>query len=77
MFPPLWSEVGTAASGTRHLMGVLGRRNDFPTPKPVDLVEKIIRISTNPNDVILDSFAGSGTTAEAVLRFGVEDARET
>ena len=69
----IWSEVGTAAYGTRELMGILGRRNDFPTPKPVSLIEKIVKMSTGPRDVILDSFAGSGTTAQAVLKLNAED----
>jgi adenine-specific DNA-methyltransferase len=39
----------------------------FQTPKPTKFIEKIIQISTNDNDIILDSFAGSGTTAHSVL----------
>lgn len=39
----------------------------FDTPKPSSLIERIIRISTGDDSVILDSFAGSGTTAHAVL----------
>ena len=69
----IWSDVGTAANGTRELMSILGRRNDFPTPKPVSLIERIVKISTGPDDIILDSFAGSGTTAQAVLQLNAED----
>ena len=49
--------------------------SDFPfdTPKPSRLVEKIIKLSTNHNDIILDSFAGSGTTAHAVLNLNKQD----
>lgn len=39
----------------------------FPTPKPVPLLEKIFQIATNPGDLVLDSFAGSGTTGHAVI----------
>ncbi len=48
---------------------------DFPfeTPKPVELIKRIITLSTNKNDIILDSFAGSGTTAHAVLELNKED----
>lgn len=42
----------------------------FDTPKPSRLIERILRIATDPNDTILDSFAGSGTTAHAVLKMG-------
>ena len=40
---------------------------EFKTPKPVRLLSKIFRIATKPDSLILDSFAGSGTTAQAVL----------
>lgn len=46
---------------------------DFQTPKPPTLVEKIIQIGAKKNDIILDSFAGSGTTAHAVLNLNKED----
>ncbi|MEC5158867.1 site-specific DNA-methyltransferase [Chryseobacterium sp. MP_3.2] len=47
--------------------------NVFDTPKPSKLIEKIIQIGTNENDIILDSFAGSGTTAHGVLNLNKED----
>ncbi|PKP08648.1 MAG: type III restriction endonuclease subunit M [Bacteroidetes bacterium HGW-Bacteroidetes-4] len=46
---------------------------DFTTPKPTKLIDKIINISTNKNSLILDSFAGSGTTAHAVLKLNKQD----
>jgi site-specific DNA-methyltransferase (adenine-specific)/adenine-specific DNA-methyltransferase len=42
--------------------------DDFATPKPSLLVERILQIATNPGDLVLDSFAGSGTTGHAVLK---------
>lgn len=45
----------------------------FDTPKPPRLIEKIIKITANNNDIILDSFAGSGTTAHAVLNLNNQD----
>ncbi|MDR0564101.1 MAG: site-specific DNA-methyltransferase, partial [Azoarcus sp.] len=45
----------------------------FDTPKPVRLIERIIQLATQPNDLILDSFAGSGTTAHAVLKQNAKD----
>jgi len=47
--------------------------NPFDTPKPTKLLERIIQIATGPNDIILDSFAGSGTTAHAVLNLNKQD----
>lgn len=46
---------------------------DFTTPKPVTLLQRIIDLSTNKDDIILDSFAGSGTTAHAVLNLNKQD----
>ena len=40
----------------------------FQNPKPVRLIQRIVELSTSEGDLVLDSFAGSGTTAEAVLR---------
>ena len=45
----------------------------FNTPKPSTLIEQILQISTNSNSIILDSFAGSGTTAHAVLNLNKQD----
>lgn len=45
----------------------------FSTPKPVRLIERILRIATQPDDIVLDFFAGSGTTAHAVLKLNAED----
>ena len=69
----IWSDVGTATEGTKELISIFGRGHLFPTPKPTDLIEKIIRVSTDKDDIILDSFAGSGTTAHAVLALNKED----
>ena len=69
----IWSDVGTATEGTKELIAIFGRGHLFSTPKPTDLIEKIIRVSTDKNDIILDSFAGSGTTAHAVLSLNKAD----
>jgi adenine-specific DNA-methyltransferase len=45
----------------------------FDTPKPTGLIERILEIGTNMNSVVLDSFAGSGTTAHAVLNLNKSD----
>ncbi len=45
----------------------------FDTPKPARLLKRIIQITSNENDIILDSFAGSGTTAQAILELNKED----
>ena len=48
-------------------------KNDFPQPKSVDYIQEIIRTITNKDSIILDSFAGSGTTAHAVLNLNKQD----
>lgn len=45
----------------------------FSTPKPLRLIERILRIATKPGDMVLDFFAGSGTTAHAVMKLNAED----
>lgn len=45
----------------------------FDTPKPVGLLERCLRISTGKNDIILDFFSGSATTAHAVMQLNAED----
>jgi adenine-specific DNA-methyltransferase len=45
----------------------------FATPKPVRLLEKILRIATQPDSIVLDSFSGAGTTAQAVLALNKKD----
>ena len=47
--------------------------NIFDTPKPLKLLKYILKLSTSENDIILDSFAGSGTTAQAVIEQNKED----
>ena len=65
-----YGDVGHTQSATRTLkkMGIL-----FPTPKPHTLIEKVLRIGTAKNAIVLDSFAGSGTTAHAVLELNKQD----
>ena len=50
-------------------IGIFG----FATPKPSKLIERVLQIATAPDSIILDSFAGSGTTAHAVLNMNASD----
>ena len=74
----LASVGGTTDEGTRTLQDVSEGSIAFSNPKPVTLVSKMIEISegiwgSDKNSIILDSFAGSGTTAHAVLALNKED----
>ncbi len=58
----MYDEVGSTQDAKKEVK-VLMPEDPFATPKPERLIEKILRISTNENDIVLDSFLGSGTTA--------------
>lgn len=58
---------GTAESGKSTLNKIIGMGHGFDTVKPTGLVEYLIGICTKENDIVLDSFAGTGTTGHAVL----------
>jgi adenine-specific DNA-methyltransferase len=64
--------VGLNSEGTKILQDIFGNRI-FDYPKPISLVQNLISQLTDENDVVLDSFAGSGTTAHAVLNLNKED----
>ena len=66
-------EVGNTDEAKKEIYNILGKKVEFGTPKPVRLLERILRIATNPGDLILDSFAGTATTAHAVLNLNAED----
>lgn len=68
--PQFYTEKGQIAFG--NIFSGLNK-NDFPQPKSVDLIKEILLTSTEKNDIILDSFAGSGTTAHAVLNLNKQD----
>lgn len=57
------ADVGTNDDAKRHLLELFPEHPVFDTPKPEELLERIIHIATNPGDMVVDLFAGSGTTA--------------
>lgn len=61
-------EVGHTDEARKEIQGLFKTQTAFDTPKPTRLVERLLQIATNPGDLILDSFAGSGTTGHAVLK---------
>ena len=64
---------GTATEGTKLLQKIFGDKNIFDFPKPTRLIEKILRLATDKNSLVLDAFAGSGTTAHAVINLNAQD----
>lgn len=71
-----WAEVGSTRHAKQELSGVMagGASSDlFITPKPTKLIERVMQISADSTSLILDSFAGSGTTGHAVLQMNKAD----
>ncbi len=66
-------DVGTTRDANKTLKQIFENDLPFDTPKPVALIERILQIATDKNSIILDSFAGSGTTAHAVLNLNKQD----
>lgn len=71
----LWpyEEVGHTDEAKKEIATILGDKKLFDTPKPTRLIKRILQIATDKNSIILDSFAGSGTTGQAVLELNNED----
>ena len=67
------SEVGHTGEATNELAQIFAGRSPFDTPKPSRLISRILQIATDSNSVVLDSFAGSGTTAHAILNMNKAD----
>jgi adenine-specific DNA-methyltransferase len=69
----LWTDVDTTSNGTSYLEELVGKKV-FTNPKPVDLIQRFVQLGTSKeNDIVIDFFGGSGTTAEAVLRQNLID----
>ncbi len=64
-----YEEVGHTQDAKREVVELFGAEA-FGTPKPEALMQRIIHIATNPNDLVLDSFLGSGTTAAVAHKMG-------
>jgi len=68
------SEVGHSQEAKNELKDLLEMsEKTFDTPKPTRLIQRILQITTNKDSLMLDSFAGSGTTAHAVLKQNASD----
>jgi adenine-specific DNA-methyltransferase len=63
-------EVGHTDESKKEIHALFGKVDAFETPKPERLMHRILTIGTNPGDVVLDSFAGSGTTGAVAHKMG-------
>jgi adenine-specific DNA-methyltransferase len=68
----LWTkkDVGSNRTSKNEMRALFPGDESFTTPKPEALIERILRTSTEPNDLVLDSFAGSGTTGAVAHKMG-------
>lgn len=64
--------VGMSQDGTKEVTALFGNKT-FSFPKPLSLIEFLCKISTSSNDLILDFFSGSATTAHAVMQLNAKD----
>jgi len=69
----LFNDVHTSITGKNELKKLFDGVSPFSFPKPPSLIERLIRISSSNNALVLDFFAGSGTTAQAVMQLNKED----
>lgn len=68
----LWfsSDVATNDSAKKHFLQLFPKRNVFDTPKPEGLIHRLLHIATDPNDLVLDCYLGSGTTSAVAHKMG-------
>ena len=73
LIPWTWwphEDVGHTDEAKKESGALFGKDRAFPTPKPERLISRIITIATDPGDLVLDSFAGSGTTGAVAHKMG-------
>lgn len=68
----LWTDIEGNKKATIIVKNIFGE-NVFSFPKPVELISRILQIAGNKNSIILDFFAGSGTTGQAVMELNKQD----
>ena len=68
----LWlaGDAGTTEEAKKEILGLFDEDDPFGTPKPERLMQQIISVASNPGDLVLDSFLGSGTTAAVAHKVG-------
>ena len=63
-------DIGTNKTANDETINLFGVNNGFDYPKPESLIQKVLELTTNPSDLVLDSFLGSGTTAAVAHKMG-------
>jgi len=73
LVPLTWwthDDVGHNDEAKKEIHSLFGKINAFDTPIPERLLQRVVQIATNPGDLVLDSFLGSGTTAAVAHKMG-------
>lgn len=68
----IWTDVATNKEGKKEILDFFGD-NLFDTPKPTSLIIRILQLGSDKNSIVIDSFAGSGTTGHAVMELNKAD----
>ena len=68
--PSVWSGLALNQHASAEIEKIFGEKAAFETPKPERLIERILHIASDPGDLVLDSFLGSGTTAAVAHKMG-------
>lgn len=63
-----WDDVASNDDAAKEIENIFGTNAAFSFPKPTDLIRKVVELATNKNAIVLDFFAGSGTTGDAILQ---------
>ena len=72
-YPSIWADLPTMRQAKAVLREIFQTADLFDTPKPSELIERLLQMTGSKDSIILDSFAGSGTTAHAVLNMNKAD----
>ncbi len=72
-YPSIWNFVPMNIQGSKEMRTIFGDATAFENPKPMGLICELAKLGSHPDSIVLDSFAGSGTTAHAVLALNKED----
>jgi len=72
-YPTIWDKVPLNHCGSKEMQKILGNLAIFDNPKPCMLIVELLKLGTSKDDIILDFFAGSCTTAHAVITLNEQD----
>ena len=69
-YPSIWTDLPTTRQAKAHLREMFPGVDLFDTPKPEELIERIVYMASRPGEIVLDCFGGSGTSAAVATKLG-------